>query len=82
VAVAQNHLSSQAQAYFAAGGTGILIGDGALRYGPEKIFESYYSVEFATHRTVTADIQRVVNPAHNRDRGPVTIYGIRAHVEF
>lgn len=82
LAIAQNHLSPEAQAYFAAGGTGILIGDGALRYGPEKIFESYYAVELAKNVTVAADVQRVVDPAHNRDRGPVTIYGFRAHVEF
>jgi high affinity Mn2+ porin len=81
-AFAVNHLSPQAQAYFAAGGIGILIGDGALRYGPEKIFETYYAVEVAKPLTVTADIQRIVNPAYNRDRGPVTIYGLRAHVEF
>ena len=36
-------LSSEAQAYFAAGGLGILIGDGALNYRPEKILETYYS---------------------------------------
>ena len=30
-------LSPEAQAYFAAGGLGILIGDGALSYQPEKI---------------------------------------------
>jgi len=33
------------QAYLAAGGTLVLIlGDGALNYGPEEILEVYYSV--------------------------------------
>ena len=36
-------LSPEARAYFAAGGLGILIGDGALNYQPEKIIETYYS---------------------------------------
>ena len=36
-------LSSEARAYFAAGGLGILIGDGALNYRPEKVLETYYS---------------------------------------
>ena len=33
-------LSPEARAYFAAGGLGILIGDGALNYRPEKMLES------------------------------------------
>jgi high affinity Mn2+ porin len=36
-------LSPEQRAYFAAGGLGILIGDGALNYHPEKILETYYS---------------------------------------
>ena len=36
-------LSPEARAYFAAGGLGILIGDGALNYRPEKMLETYYS---------------------------------------
>jgi high affinity Mn2+ porin len=31
---------------------------------------------------VTADYQFVVNPAYNRDRGPVSIFGLRLHAEF
>jgi hypothetical protein len=36
-------LSQQARAYFAAGGLGILIGDGQLNYRPERVFEAYYA---------------------------------------
>ncbi|WP_227753979.1 MULTISPECIES: carbohydrate porin [Ramlibacter] len=82
LALAQNHLSAQARDYFAAGGMGILIGDGALRYGPERIVEGYYAVALARQLTLTADLQRVLNPAYNRDRGPVTVYGLRVHAEF
>ena len=82
LAAARNHLSSQAQAYFAAGGIGILIGDGALRYGDENIVEAYYSIAVRKQVAVTLDAQRIVHPAYNRDRGPVTIFGVRTHVEF
>jgi hypothetical protein len=39
-----NALSDSARTYFAAGGLGILIGDGQLtRYGTEDIIETFYS---------------------------------------
>jgi len=84
IATVANALSSNAQAYFVAGGTGILIGDGKLNYGLEKIIETYYSYSMPTieHFIFSLDYQYVVNPAYNRDRGPVSVFGIRAHKEF
>ncbi|MBY0578374.1 MAG: carbohydrate porin [Burkholderiales bacterium] len=82
LAAAANGLSGAARNYFAAGGIGILIGDGRLNYGPEKIAETYYSLHATDHLVLTLDYQYVVNPAHNQDRGPVSIFGTRAHVEF
>jgi high affinity Mn2+ porin len=83
VAGAVSGISSAARRYFAAGGQGILIGDGGLaRYGSEDIVEAYYSVGLTEHVTVAADLQRVVHPAYNRDRGPVSVFGFRAHAEF
>jgi high affinity Mn2+ porin len=75
-------LSPQAQAYFAAGGLGILIGDGALNYRPEKIFETYYSYSLNTWSALTFDYQFVADPAYNADRGPVHIFAARYHAEF
>jgi len=82
VAALINALSPDARAYFAAGGIGILIGDGRINYGLEKILESYYALKVAQPLTLTADIQYVCNPAYNRDRGPVTILGLRLHAQF
>ena len=81
-AFAVNQLSSAARAYFSAGGIGILIGDGGLNYGAEKIFETYYSIRLAPHVMAALNYQHVNNPAHNRDRGPVSIFGARLHAEF
>jgi high affinity Mn2+ porin len=74
-------LSPEARAYFAAGGMGIVIGDGKLDYRPEQIAEAYYAIGLAPWATLTLDAQVVVNPAYNADRGPVPIYAARLHVE-
>jgi high affinity Mn2+ porin len=84
-AAVANGLSSDARNYFAAGGMGILIGDGQLpHYGSEKIMETYYSysVPAVEHLMLTLNYQYVVNPGYNQDRGPVNIFGVRVHKEF
>ncbi len=78
-----NGISSEAQAYFAAGGLGILIGDGQLpRAGLEKILELYYKVAVIDGVSFTVDYQRVENPAYDAARGPVDIFAYRIHLEF
>jgi len=68
--------------YLARGGLDFLIGDGRLNYAPEYVWESYYSARLAPGLFATFDLQRVANPAYNRDRGPVWIESIRLHMEF
>lgn len=75
-------LSPEARAYFAAGGLGILIGDGQLNYRPEQILEAYYAYSLNKWATLTLDYQLIVNPAYNADRGPVSIFSGRLHAEF
>ena len=82
LAGAINALSSDAKAYFSAGGSGILIGDGKLNYGTERIVEAYYSAALPHNLKLSFDYQHVTNPAYNRDRGPVTIYAVRLHAEL
>ena len=74
--------SSNNQQFLKAGGTDMLDGDGTLNYSPEKVVETYY--DFHIWKTVhaTLDYQFVTNPAFNRDRGPVSIYGVRIHWGF
>ena len=82
IAAVANGLSSDARHYFAAGGLGILIGDGQLpHYRSEMIAETYYSLRLTPHLSLGLDYQLVVDPAYNRDRGPVSIFGLRVHVE-
>jgi high affinity Mn2+ porin len=78
-----NTINQPARQYLAAGGLGILVGDGALpRYGPEKILETYYSVYLAEWANVSLDYQFVDNPAYNPERGPVSVFALRLHAEF
>jgi high affinity Mn2+ porin len=79
---AVNGLSQAHRDFLAAGATGLLIGDGRLNYGPERIFETYYSIGLWPGATLTADYQFITNPAYNTDRGPVSIFTGRFHAEF
>jgi high affinity Mn2+ porin len=77
-----NSLSRDHRDFIAAGGLGILIGDGALNYRRERIFETYYAYALTKAITLTADYQFVTNPAYNADRGPVHVFSGRLHGEF
>jgi len=74
-------LSAVHALYLARGGLDFLIGDGRLRYAPETVWESYYSARLLPWLFASYDLQYVVNPAYNQDRGPVWINSIRLHVE-
>jgi high affinity Mn2+ porin len=77
-----NGLSDAHRDFLAAGGIGLLIGDGQLNYREEKILEAYYAYNVNKWSTLTFDYQFVANPAYNADRGPVSIFSARAHAEF
>ncbi len=83
VAGVVNLASRPLRDFLAAGGLGIVIGDGQLRNaGPEQIVETFYSFALLQGVYIGADYQFVVNPGYNRDRGPVSIFGLRLHGEF
>jgi len=75
-------ISPEHRAYLAAGGYGFIIGDGALRYGLEVLGEIYYRLTLTREVSFIGTYQPIVNPAYNRDRGPVNVFGIRLHVAF
>ncbi len=83
IAGAINGIASVHQAFFNAGGLGILIGDGQLpNPSLEQIIEAYYSYAISSSTKVTFDYQFIVNPAYNADRGPVNVFAGRFHAEF
>jgi carbohydrate-selective porin OprB len=95
-AAAIEGLSDPHRDYLAAGGYGFLLGDGALRYAHEQIFELYYRADLPWplhERTpvlqryplkiqITPDFQYIRNPGYNSDRGPVKFWALRFHIEM
>ena len=83
LAVVVNGLSDGHINYLNAGGYDFMLGDGKLpNYGYEEILETFYKLKLTKWFWATADYQFVINPAYNKDRGPVHIFAIRGHVEF
>jgi high affinity Mn2+ porin len=79
---AVNGLSSAHRDFLAAGGLGLLIGDGAINYRTERLIETYYAIGLTPLATLSFDYQFIANPAYNADRGPVSIFATRLHIEF
>jgi high affinity Mn2+ porin len=78
-----NNISGVHQAFFSAGGLGILIGDGQLpNAGLEEILETYYSYAVTQATKVSFDYQFINNPAYNTQRGPVNAFSVRLHTQF
>ena len=82
IAFVANGIVAAHQEYLSLGGLGFLLGDGGLTYGPEKIFEGFYTAHIWRGFFVSFDIQHINNPGYNQARGPVTVPGLRFHTEF
>ena len=83
IALIDNQASRARLDYLAAGGLGILIGDGRLPHpGDERIAEVFYELGVAKGAHLTLDGQIIDNPAYNRDRGPVEAVALRLHGQF
>jgi high affinity Mn2+ porin len=78
-----NGIAGIHQAYFNAGGNGILIGDGQLPHPSiEGIVEAYYSYALTASMRVSVDYQFIGNPGYNTDRGPANVFAGRIHTQF
>jgi len=82
VSFVANGIVAAHQQYLALGGLGFLLGEGGLTYGPEKIFEGFYTAHLWRGFFASFDIQHINNPGYNQVRGPVTVPGLRLHVDF
>ena len=79
LAFATGGISADHQKYLAAGGLGFLLGDGKLNYGREQALETYTTAAIGKGFSLAVDLQCIVNPGYNRDRGPVWVPGLRLH---
>ena len=82
LAFVSNAISGDHRLYLQLGGIGFLLGDGNLTYGRENIIEYFYTGHLWRGAFLSFDLQHVNNPGYNQARGPVTIPGVRLHVEL
>ena len=82
VALALNGVNADHRDYLAAGGLGFMLGDGALHASSEVVLDAFYRAALMPFAAVSVEVEHYWNPAFNRDRGPVTIFGLRLHAEF
>jgi high affinity Mn2+ porin len=82
VALLLSGLGALHHEYLAAGGSGFLLGDGALSYSVEEIFESYYRAQLGRFIQVSPDVQLIRNPGYNRARGPAAVASLRLNVRY
>ncbi len=82
VAVAWNGVNGDHREYLAHGGYGFLLGDGRLSYAAERVVDAYYSFALDRLLSLSLEAQRFANPGFNQDRGPVSVFGLRVHLEI
>jgi carbohydrate-selective porin OprB len=82
VGFVSNAIKKDHQNYLHYGGSGFLLGDGGLTYGRENIVEWYYNAHLWRGLYAMTGGSYIVDPGYNRDRGPLYVPTVRAHVEF
>ncbi len=82
LAFVSNAIKKDHQNYLANGGLGFILGDGRLNYGRETTEEAYYNAHAWRGLFFALGLSHIDNPGYNRDRGPVWVPSVRAHVEF
>jgi hypothetical protein len=82
VALLLHGLSPDHRAYLAAGGVGFLLGDGALNYGLEEVFEVDYRLQLGRYVELTPGTQLIEHPGYNRDRGPALVATLRLNLRY
>ncbi|HET9839090.1 MAG TPA: carbohydrate porin [Candidatus Angelobacter sp.] len=80
--IISNGISRDHRLYLQFGGQGFLLGDGRLSYAREDILESYYNAHLWRGAYLAPNLQWIVHPGYNRDRGPVVVPGLRLHLEL
>jgi hypothetical protein len=81
-AFVSNAIKRDHQNYLHYGGLGFLLGDGNLTYGREDIVEWYYNAHVWHGLYGMFGGSQIENPGYNRDRGPVYVTTVRAHIDF
>jgi hypothetical protein len=81
-AFVSNAIKRDHQNYLHYGGLGFLLGDGGLTYAREDIVEWYYNAHLWRGLFGMVGGSYIVHPGYNRDRGPLYVPTVRAHIDF
>lgn len=81
-AFVSNAIKRDHQHYLHYGGSGFLLGDGGLTYAREDILEWYYNAHLWRGLFGMVGGSYIVHPGYNRDRGPLYVPTVRAHIDF
>jgi high affinity Mn2+ porin len=77
-----NGISDAHKRWLAAGGMGVLVGDGALPHpGDEQIIEAIMPCGLC-RGGVDLRLSAHRQPGYNKDRGPANIFALRVHAGF
>lgn len=82
LATGWNGINRDHREYLAQGGYGFMLGDGRLSFAPERVVDAYYSIAMGRLLSLSLEAQRFDHLAFNRDRGPVSVFGIRLHLQL
>ncbi len=82
IGVAAGGLAPDHARYLAAGGRGFQLGDGRLAYAWEVVGEAWYGFRASRLVEIALDVQGIVNPGMNSDRGPALALGARVHLHL
>ncbi len=82
IAAASNAISGDHREYLAPRRRGIHHRRWRAELWAGEHSQSYYTVHLWKGLYVAPDVQYIVNPAYNRDRGPVLVPGFRLHIEL
>ncbi|EQD60331.1 Carbohydrate-selective porin OprB, partial [mine drainage metagenome] len=73
IALGIDGLSALHRDYLAACGCGIMLCDGTLDDGHERVIEACYRAQLRRHVQPGPDLQWIANPGYNRARGPARV---------
>ena len=81
-AFVSNAIKRDHQNYLRYGGLGFLLGDGNLNYAREDILEWYYNAHLWRGLYSAVGGSFIDHPGYNKDRGPLYVTTVRAHIDF
>ena len=82
IAFVSNAIKRDHQNYLHYGGLGFLLGDGGLTYAREDTLEWYYNAHLWRGLYGAVGGSFIDHPGYNKDRGPLYVPTVRAHIDF